>query len=295
MRGTRAIALVLFAAALATSADAGPLRERIAERAQQRRAAEHTAPASKVMRDVAYGSDPAQRMDVHIPDGVRDAPLLFLVHGGGWRRGDKDYGRLVDNKAAHWLPAGFIVVSINYRMLPEADVPTQRDDVAAALAKAQALAPSWGGDAARFVLMGHSAGAHLVALVAADPPPGLKPWLGSVLLDSGALDVEKLMNERHARLFDDAFGKDPAFWRATSPLHRLTGPTPPWLAVCSSRRRQACDQVELFARRVGETGGRIDTLPIDLSHGDINKQLGVPGDYTARVDDFLRGIGALGK
>jgi arylformamidase len=110
-----------------------------------------------------------QRMDVYIPADARAAPVLFLVHGGGWRRGDKAHGRLIDNKLAHWLPAGFIVVSINYRMLPQADVLTQRDDVVAALAKAQSLAPSWGGDASRFVLMGHSAGAHLVALVASAP------------------------------------------------------------------------------------------------------------------------------
>jgi hypothetical protein len=114
-----------------------------------------------------------------------------------------------------------------------------------------------------------------------------------VLLDSGALDVERLMQERHAGLFDDAFGKDPAFWRATSPLHQLAGPTAPWLAVCSSRRRQACDQVKVFAQRVRETGGRIDELSLDLSHGDINEKLGLSGDYTRQVDAFLRDIGVL--
>jgi arylformamidase len=81
-----------------------------------------------------------QRMDVYIPADARDCPVLFLVHGGGWRRGDKAHGRLIDNKLAHWLPAGVIVVSINYRMLPEADVLTQRDDVVAALAGAGACA-----------------------------------------------------------------------------------------------------------------------------------------------------------
>uniref|UniRef100_UPI0039B64623 alpha/beta hydrolase n=1 Tax=Vibrio vulnificus TaxID=672 RepID=UPI0039B64623 len=86
---------------------------------------------SRVLRDQPYGPDPAQRMDVFIPPGARSAPVILMVHGGGWRRGDKAHGRVVDNKVAHWLPAGAIVVSVNYRMLPEADVPTQRDDVAA--------------------------------------------------------------------------------------------------------------------------------------------------------------------
>lgn len=271
---------------------AGPLRERLAERRADSGAEVRPPAGSRAQRNIAYGDHADQRMDVYIPDGARDAPVLFLVHGGGWRRGDKAHGRLIGNKLAHWLPAGVIVVSVNYRMLPDADVLTQRDDVAAALARAQSLAPTWGGDPSRFVLMGHSAGAHLVALLAA-APRGDQRWLGSVLLDSGALDVERLMKERHAGLFDDAFGKDPAFWRATSPLHQLAGPTAPWLAVCSSRRRQACDQVKVFAQRVRETGGRIDELPLDLSHGDINEQLGLPGDYTRQVDAFLRDIGAL--
>jgi len=277
-----------------TAAQAGPLRDRLSARRGDAAPTEAGLPAgSRVLRDQPYGPDPAQRMDVFIPPGARSAPVILMVHGGGWRRGDKAHGRVVDNKVAHWLPAGAIVVSVNYRMLPEADVPTQRDDVAAALTQAQSLAASWGGDPSRFVLMGHSAGAHLVALLAAAPPAGVQPWRATVLLDSGALDVPRLMAERHAPLFDRAFGADPAFWAATSPRHRLSGPTPPWLAVCSSRRSQACDQVDAFARRVRETGGRIDVLPLDLSHGDINSTLGEPGHYTARVDAFLRETGAV--
>lgn len=268
------------------------LRERIEQRRSERaKDADAALPAgARVLRDLAYGASADQRFDVHLPADARNAPVILMVHGGGWRRGDKSHGRVLDNKIAHWLPTGVILVSTNYRMLPEAEVPVQRDDVAAALAKVRELAPSWGGDPSRIVLMGHSAGAHLVALVASAAPPGV---LGTVLLDSGALDVERLMKERHAKLFDQAFGSDPAFWRATSPLHRLSGAGQPWLAVCSSRRRQACDQVDAFARRVRELGGRIDVLPLDMSHGDINAQLGHPGAYTERVDAFLRDIGAL--
>ena len=296
------LAAVLLAG-WAHETSAGPLRERIEQRradrefegedAATRRGALPTG--ARLLRDLAYGDDRRQRMDVYIPADARAVPVLFLVHGGGWRRGDKAHGRLLDNKLAYWLPAGFIVVSINYRLLPQADVLTQRDDIVAALAKAQSLAPSWGGDPTRFVLMGHSAGAHLLALVASAPRDAriAQSWLGSVLLDSGALDVERLMNEQHHDLFDDAFGKDPAFWIATSPIRQLVSPTTPWLAVCSSRRKQACDQVGAFARKVRATGGRIDELPMDLSHGAINEALGLPGDYTRQVDDFLRRVGAL--
>lgn len=296
-----ALILALGALFIAFDSEAGALRERLAERAEQRRATSGTPatlPAgTKVQRNVAYGDHADQRMDIYSPADAREAPMLFLVHGGGWRRGDKAHGRLIDNKLAHWLPAGVVIVSINYRTLPEADVLKQRDDVVAALAAVQTRAHEWGGDASRVVLMGHSAGAHLVALVAAAPRDARvsQPWLGSVLLDSGALDVERLMAERHHSLFDEAFGKDPAFWIATSPVRQLAAPGAPWLAVCSSQRRQACDQVKAFAQRVRETGSRIDELPLAKSHGAINEELGLPGAYTARVDDFLREVGLLAR
>jgi acetyl esterase/lipase len=125
--------------------------------------------ATPSLRDVAYGSDPAQRMDVYLPPDAKNAPVLLLVHGGAWRIGDKAHGRVVENKVARWVPQGFVVVSVNYRMLPGADPRVQADDVALALATAQRQAPAWGGDPAKFVLMGHSAGAHLVSLLDAQP------------------------------------------------------------------------------------------------------------------------------
>ncbi|EER58388.1 LipQ, partial [Acidovorax delafieldii 2AN] len=93
--------------------------------------------------------------------------MVFLVHGGGWRHGDKAHERLVQNKVARWVPRGVVLVSVNYRLLPEAGPDEQLRDVARALATAQRQAPGWGADPQRFLTMGHSAGAHLVALLAA--------------------------------------------------------------------------------------------------------------------------------
>ncbi|HKU93926.1 MAG TPA: alpha/beta hydrolase, partial [Vineibacter sp.] len=100
---------------------------------------------ARVIRDVAYGADPAQRMDVYLPARPRAAPILFMVHGGGWAIGDKAGASVVANKIAKWLPEGFIVISVNYRLLPDAHPLTQADDVASALAAAQSKASSWGG------------------------------------------------------------------------------------------------------------------------------------------------------
>ena len=248
-------------------------------------------PGARILRDLAYGDDPAQRLDVYLPPNAKGAPAILMVHGGGWSRGDKALGSVVTNKAARWVSQGYLFISVNNRLTPEADPLQQAGDVARALAFAQANAASWGGDAARFVLMGHSAGAHLVALLAADPAlakqQGTAPWLGTIPLDSGAFDVVAIMEERHFGLYDRAFGDDPAFWRSASPLHRLAGAPAPMLLVCSSRREVACAQAEAFAAKATALGGSVSVLPVDLSHRGINTDLGEPGDYTDSVEAFL--------
>jgi len=246
-------------------------------------------------RDIAYGADPAQRLDVYMPPQPVRAPILLMVHGGGWRRGDKDNPGVIDNKVARWAPKGIIFVSVDYRMMPEAEPLTQAEDVARALAKVQELAPGWGGDPTNIILMGHSAGAHLVALVTAAPEiaagQGAKPWKGSVLLDSGAMDVPAIMNAPHWPLYDKAFGSDPAKWQAASPVHRLAGPTLPMLAICRERGHESCPANRAFARKAGKLGGHVDVLPMALTHGEINRQLGLSGAYTDRVEDFMRELG----
>lgn len=250
---------------------------------------------ARVERDVAYGPDDAQRMDVYIPAHPQGAPIILMVHGGAWAIGDKDMGRVVDNKVAHWLPKGVIFVTTNYRMVPDADPLTQADDVAKALALVQAKAASWGGDPARVVLMGHSAGAHLVALLTADPSiaagQGAKLWLGTLVLDSGALDVGQIMRRAHYRFYDRAFGADQSYWDKASPTLRLTGKPQPLLVVCSTKRDDSCPPSADFVTKATALGGRASLLRVALTHREINENVGLPGDYTKAVDTFLRSLG----
>ncbi|MFT3805298.1 alpha/beta hydrolase [Arenimonas sp.] len=277
------------------------------ERWQARRAASGEPSAAlpagaRVLRDVAYGSDPAQRYDIYLPGRAANAPVVFMVHGGGWRVGDKTHDKVVDNKIGRWLPKGFVLISANYRMLPTQDALGQAEDVARALAHAQKHAREWGGDPRRFVLMGHSAGAHLVALISADParysPFGVAPTLGTVSLDSGAIDVVAKMQTRHLPLYDAAFGDDPSRWRLASPTHALVRGAAPLLAVCSSERRdQPCNEAKNYLARAHSLGVRAELLPQAKTHAEINQQLGLPGAYTDAVERFLAslddGIAAL--
>ena len=305
---TRIALLALLLAAAAQAADAQSLRERIAERraaGQQNEMLEDEyaragpaslPPGAQLLGDVRYGADRRQAMDVYLPKQARNAPMILMVHGGGWRNGNKAMRSVTANKLARWVQRGFVFISVNYRMLPEADPLRQAEDVARALAFAQSRAGSWGGDPAKFVLMGHSAGAHLVALLSADPSKalalGAKPWLGTVALDSAAFDVAAIMAARHLPLYDRAFGKDEASWRRASPLHMLTSSATPLLGVCSTRRREACPQAEGYAAKAKHLGVRAEVLPQDLSHRQINDELGLPGAYTEAVESFLVSLGA---
>ena len=256
----------------------------------------HAAPAgTRAIPDISYGPDPAQRFDVYVstnpPASVAPAPVIFFVHGGGWARGDKSNRQVIEPKVAHWVAQGYVVISTNYRLLPT-PVAQQAEDVAAAIAFAQSQAGLWGGDPKRFVLMGHSAGAHLVALIAAGARTAARPqpWRATVTLDSAALDVPAIMDSRHFGLYDRAFGSDPQKWAAVSPMAQLAHATAPLLAVCSSRRRESCPTSDRFAAKANGLGGKVRVLREDLSHGDINATLGGPSDYTAQVDAFLKSV-----
>lgn len=289
------IALILLP--LLAQAQSGALRERPLQGRGHSGVAESRGPItlppdSSVLRDVAYGNDPAQRFDVYLPAHARHAPVIFMVHGGGWRRGDKGAHGVIQNKIDCWLPRGFIVISTDYPMLPDTRPLQQAQQVARALALAQRKAASWGGDPEGFILMGHSAGAHLVALLTAEPAlaraQGAHPWLGTISLDSASLDVVQIMRSRHLRLYDEAFGTQSSDWLAASPHQQMSGRIAPFLAVCSSRRRDSCPQAHAFVRKAESFGSRASVLEEDLAHGEINAQLGLPSAYTDAVEKFMR-------
>lgn len=250
---------------------------------------------ARVEKDLAYGPEPGQGLDVYLPAGRPTGAILVIVHGGAWALGDKANPGVVAAKVTHWLPAGVVVVSVNYRLLPDAGVLQQAGDVARAVAFVQKRAAGWQADPARLVVVGHSAGAHLTALLAADPAlaeaQGAAPWLAAVLLDSAALDVVEIMRAPHRPFYDRAFGGVEADWVAQSPLHRLRARPAPLLLVHSNRRQDAAGAAQRFAAAVAARGGRAEVHEVALSHTEINAQLGLDNPFTERVDSFLKSVG----
>lgn len=298
-------ALMLLLLVGAQDTFAGRLRDAIAERRAARQGTTEmesgdvrgptTLPAGvRLISNVPYGPHELQRMDVYLPSTpqIKSVPVILMVHGGGWRRGDKIGRGVVTNKMERWVTKGFVFISVNYRLLPDTAPIAQAHDVARAIGVAQRRAVEWGGDASKFIVMGHSAGAHLVALLGASPASAIaegaqQRWLGTVALDTATLNVVETMQAAHPGLYDDAFGDKPAYWIAASPYHALTRIATPVLAVCSTRRDAPCPQAHDFAARAATLGVRAQALEQDLSHSEINDQLGLPGPYTDAVETFM--------
>ena len=117
--------------------------------------------------DIAYASkSPAQKLDLYLPPGEAAAPrpAIVVVHGGGWRGGDKQRGQWA-RIPAQYASDGYVAVSVNYRLTGEAPWPAQIEDVKAAVRWLRAHADKHAVDVNRIGAYGNSAGAHLVSLL----------------------------------------------------------------------------------------------------------------------------------
>lgn len=214
------------------------------------------------------------RLDIYAPAGAADLPVVFWVHGGGWRIGNR---RHVDKKPEFFTDLGCVFVSIDYRMLPKADVATQAKDVEAAFVWVRDHIVEHGGDPRNIVAMGHSAGCHLVALT------GLRGGLdgvgGLILDDVEAYDLEDMA--AHGRLrhvYAEAFS-DPGQWKALSPITYAERPGQPPVLIAWSRvngHEAAAHRLADRLRRSGASVGLFDGSA--YSHGQINRLIGEPSE-----------------
>lgn len=134
-------------------------------------AAGRDAGSARAATGLAYGPHPRQTLDVYAPlrpDGSpveAGAPLAVFFYGGSWKSGSKDDYEFV---GAALAAQGFVTAVPDYRVYPEVRFPDFLDDSAKAVRFARDNAARFGGDAGRIVLVGHSAGAYNVAMLALD-------------------------------------------------------------------------------------------------------------------------------
>jgi len=153
--------------------------------------------------DLSYGPSPAQCFDVYSAPGPsgRLAPLVVLIHGGGWESGSR-------GEVAKFIPyfteRRCVVASIGYRLTPEAVAPAAAEDVRNAIASVCARAAEWHVDSGRVLLVGFSSGAHLALLAALAPPDavsGPQCRARAVLSFWGVTDVADLLSGENERAF----------------------------------------------------------------------------------------------
>lgn len=247
----------------------------------------------QTVRDLAYyegkDADPIKhKLDLYLPKDHKDFPVLFFVHGGAWRSGDKNFFGLYAAVGRAFARHGIGTVVTNYRLSPGVQHPAHVEDVARAFAWTQRNVGQYGGRADQLFLCGHSAGGHLVALLASDDR-----YLKAVGLDRrairGVVPISGVYRVPE-RLFTTVFGSDADAARNASPLTYVRPELPPFLIVYAESDFPTCDTgSEEFCQALRERQCAARSLVIkDRNHASIILRCSADDDPTARaVRDFI--------
>lgn len=209
-------------------------------------------------RDIAYGPHARQRLDVFASATTRaqgGADVVLFVHGGAFVRGRKSINGLIYDNVPRWLARmGCVAINVEYRLAPEAPYPAGAEDVADALAWTRLHAASFGGNAGRIFLVGHSAGGAHVATFLGDPLLGARraasgDVAGAVLI-SARLVADVLPGNPNAAGVRAYFGDDEALYAARSPLAHADGIDTPLMIVAAQYENPFLDawSAAFFAR-----------------------------------------------
>ena len=265
----------------------------------------------KLNSEYKCGLDPAQEVDFYPLLGKPQAPLVVFVHGGGWVIGDKAIG--TRNKPAFYHQLGFAFASVNYRLLSKSSSREnqalspndQASDVAAAVGYLRNKAAQLGFDSNNIVLMGHSAGAHLAALVSANPSyletagVPMSAVKGVILLDGAGYDVNRQMdaiansgrkNRWATRMYESAFGLNPKVRQALSPFTHARQPNvASWLILHVADRVDSLDQSEALGNELNLNGSNATVLAVpDSSHRSVNQDAGSAESFVGKaISTFL--------
>jgi len=176
----------------------------------------------KVMRDLAYGAHPRQRLDVFQPENTGRAPVVIFVHGGAFVRGEKSLnGEIYDNILYFFARHAIVGVNTEFRLAPESVFPGGAEDVRLAVEWARRNALNYGGDPERLFLIGHSAGGSHVATYAFDPNVDAKPGpeVAGLIIISGRVRADIRPDNPNADAVKTYFGDDPSLYEIRSPVN----------------------------------------------------------------------------
>ncbi|HVK15025.1 MAG TPA: alpha/beta hydrolase [Gemmataceae bacterium] len=246
----------------------------------------------KVDRDRPY-AEPAhkrQTLDVYAPADGKDHPIMVWIHGGGWQAGDKAE---VDKKPRAFADRGWVFVSVNYRLLPDATINQMAGDVARAIHWVHSHAKDYNADPRQIVVAGHSAGAQLAALVCTDEQYlkaeglSLAHIRGCAPVDGDTYDVPmqiKTVEQRRADIYRKKFGPEES-QKALSPVTHVAKDKriPPFLVLHVADHPEVKGQSERLVKVLQEAGVPAKAYPAaGKTHATINSDLGAPDDGPTR-------------
>jgi acetyl esterase/lipase len=218
------------------------------------------------------------------------APVVIFFYGGSWQHGRREYYRFVGRALS---AQGFLVLVPDYRKAPAYRFPAFIDDAATATAWARAHAAQLGGDRRRIFLMGHSAGAHIAALLATDSrylqAQAMRPRdLAGVIGLAGPYDFLPISNPRLQRVFANR-----EQWPASQPVNFVDGDEPPFLLLHGgSDRKVAKQNSERLAAKLRAAGEPV-TLHIlpGIGHARLVDGFASPrfSPVLAETSDWIRG------
>lgn len=236
------------------------------------------ASAAELTRDVEYGQAGGERLllDVSVPDGAGPFPVAILVHGGGWRRGDKagsdrpGDGADITPWFAPLTAANLVWFSINYRLAPQHRWPACFEDLQTAVRWVKANAARYRGDPQRIALFGHSAGGHLVTMLATQSREDTR--VQAVVACAPVTDHEQQL-AKHGGLSDGLqalLGRPKEITpeslhavRALSPVNRVKAGMPPVLLIHGDADQTVPIQMSVsFHRRLRASGVPCELLTL---------------------------------
>ncbi|MFN5059739.1 MAG: alpha/beta hydrolase [Chloroflexota bacterium] len=217
-----------------------------------------------IAKNVAYGSQSHQLLDIYQPDAPGSYPVIVYIHGGGWNSGNKELYALVAQKL---VPYDVVVVVPRYQLYPDATYPQMRDDVATALSWTVNNIANYNGDPARIVFGGQSAGAQLSAMTVFDKsvlathqltPSAICAYYGiSGVYDINAQYQFEVDNGRTAPVMTAVMGGESAF-AATSPISFVHADIPHTLLIHGDQDETVPLQMSQdFARALTDAGATV--------------------------------------
>jgi acetyl esterase/lipase len=246
-----------------------------------------------VTRDLAYGNDARQKLDLYRPEGRR-LPVMVYIPGGGYVGGDKNFdGVFYGNLGVYFARHGYLVVIANYRLAPANPWPAGAQDVGGAIQWARKEAEAHGGDASRLFLFGQSAGATHAASYLFDPQFHASSGVGvtaAVLMSGGAYRISAKPGPNQVAYF----GGDASQYEARSPItHVGKSKVPLSLSVAEFDPGALTAPTYDLARAVSLRDGKSPQFTFFRGHNHVStvQSLGSSqDDVGARVREFLGGF-----